>query len=206
MRGKWPYSCCFLRVLLLIFIQNSTYILVQLPIIFDFKRFVRIHLVQPYSSTDTITAWKNVSFILSERSSFQMIDNQSIAIPAVPICILTSFSVDEILLPRYVNMSTNLDEISLVRMLFSFFSYCYWFLGNSTSGFGCYVLGYYHYMGCNKVLIFVIRNRSFTRSLKSFKLQFAYIKRGARGVMVIVVGNGHGDTSSSPGRDWLHFT
>ena len=29
---------------------------------------------------------------------------------------------------------------------------------------------------------------------------------GARGVMVIVVGNEHGDTSSNPGRDWLHFT
>ena len=28
----------------------------------------------------------------------------------------------------------------------------------------------------------------------------------ARGVMVIVVGNGHSDTSSSPRRDWLHFT
>ena len=27
---------------------------------------------------------------------------------------------------------------------------------------------------------------------------------GACGVMVIVVG--HGDTSSNPGRDWLHFT
>ena len=27
-----------------------------------------------------------------------------------------------------------------------------------------------------------------------------------RGVMVIVVGNGHGDTSSNPGPDWLHFT
>ena len=25
---------------------------------------------------------------------------------------------------------------------------------------------------------------------------------GAGGVMVIVVGNGHGDTSSNPGRDW----
>ena len=25
--------------------------------------------------------------------------------------------------------------------------------------------------------------------------------RGARGVMVIVVGNGHGDTSSNPGRE-----
>ena len=29
---------------------------------------------------------------------------------------------------------------------------------------------------------------------------------GARGVMVIAVGNEHGDTSSNPGRDWLHFT
>ena len=27
-----------------------------------------------------------------------------------------------------------------------------------------------------------------------------------RDVMVIVVGNGHSDTSSNPGRDWLHFT
>ena len=31
-------------------------------------------------------------------------------------------------------------------------------------------------------------------------------RKGARGVMVIVVGNGYGDTSSNPGRDWLHFT
>ena len=29
---------------------------------------------------------------------------------------------------------------------------------------------------------------------------------GARGVMVIFVGNGHGDPSSNPGWDWLHFT
>ena len=29
---------------------------------------------------------------------------------------------------------------------------------------------------------------------------------GARGIMVIIVGNGHGDTSSNPGRDWLYFT
>ena len=29
---------------------------------------------------------------------------------------------------------------------------------------------------------------------------------GARGVMVIVIGNGHGDASSNPGRGWLHFT
>ena len=29
---------------------------------------------------------------------------------------------------------------------------------------------------------------------------------GARGVRVIVAGIGHGDSSSNPGRDWLHFT
>ena len=28
----------------------------------------------------------------------------------------------------------------------------------------------------------------------------------ARGVMVIIVGNGHSGTSSNPGWDWLHFT
>ena len=28
----------------------------------------------------------------------------------------------------------------------------------------------------------------------------------ACGVMVIVVGKGHGDTVSNPGREWLHFT
>ena len=29
---------------------------------------------------------------------------------------------------------------------------------------------------------------------------------GARGVMVIVAGYGHGDTRSNPGPDWLYFT
>ena len=36
--------------------------------------------------------------------------------------------------------------------------------------------------------------------------QDSYLLRGARGVMVIVAGCGHGDTSSNPGPDWLHFT
>ena len=29
---------------------------------------------------------------------------------------------------------------------------------------------------------------------------------GACGVMVIIMGNGHGDTTSTPRGDWLHFT
>ena len=32
------------------------------------------------------------------------------------------------------------------------------------------------------------------------------ISGSARGVMVIFVGNEHGDTSSNSGRDWIHFT
>ena len=32
------------------------------------------------------------------------------------------------------------------------------------------------------------------------------MKGSACGVMVIVAGYGHGDTSSNPGPDWLHFT
>ena len=41
-------------------------------LIFFSKCFVK---VQPYSSTDTATVWKNSSFILSEKSDFHMIDN-----------------------------------------------------------------------------------------------------------------------------------
>ena len=32
------------------------------------------------------------------------------------------------------------------------------------------------------------------------------LQSGARGVVVIAEGNEHGDTSSNPGRYWLHFT
>ena len=48
--------------------------------------------------------------------------------------------------------------------------------------------------------------------LSFYCVQYQYITGvdacggGARGVMVIVIGNGHGDTSSNPGQDWLHFT
>ena len=44
-------------------------------------------------------------------------------------------------------------------------------------------------------------------TIKNLYVFICYIFMGdARGVMVIVIGNGHGDTSSNPGRDWLHFT
>ena len=46
----------------------------------------------------------------------------------------------------------------------------------------------------------------YLKPLNSEQIDNQYSIGGARGVMVIAVGNGHGDTSSSPGRDWLHFT
>ena len=53
------------------------------------------------------------------------------------------------------------------------------------------------------------RNRKNVRETQSREWVVQKIKwkeKGARGVMVIVVGNGHGDTSSNPGRGWLYFT
>ena len=39
------------------------------------------------------------------------------------------------------------------------------------------------------------------RVISGYSLGESYLFGGARGVMVIVVGNEHGDTSSNPGRD-----
>ena len=43
-------------------------------------------------------------------------------------------------------------------------------------------------------------------SYQGHSLGKSYYYGSVRGVMVIVVGNGHGATSSNPGRDRLHFT
>ena len=41
----------------------------------------------------------------------------------------------------------------------------------------------------------------------TFQIEYTSMSiKCARGVMGIVAGNGHGDTSSNPERDWLHFT
>ena len=56
---------------------------------------------------NTTTAWKKYHFILLQRLAFHMIDNLSTAVHTFARCILTSLSVDEIMLPRYVNSTTN---------------------------------------------------------------------------------------------------
>ena len=59
-------------------------------------------MVQPYSSSDTSTAWKNSHFILSERLDFYKVINLSIAFYALAMNMLISLSVNVILLPWYM--------------------------------------------------------------------------------------------------------
>ena len=67
-------------------------------------RFVSVHLVHPFWSFDMTTAWKKLRFILSARSAFYMTDSISIAVHTFASYKLLSFSVDETLLPTYVNV------------------------------------------------------------------------------------------------------
>ena len=67
----------------------------------------------PYSISDTSTTWKKSRFVLSERSDFHLIENLSRAVHAFAIRMLTSISVDDMLLPRLVNWSTYCKSLLL---------------------------------------------------------------------------------------------
>ena len=111
-----------------------------------FMHFATIQVVSPYSSTDIVTAWKKFRFILSERSDFHMIDNLGIAVHSFAMHMLTSLSVDEILLPRYVNTPINfwglpqcgdgsflfkIHEISFICLHIKTDAFCYLLVGFS---------------------------------------------------------------------------
>ena len=81
-----------------------------LPSSFFSLCFVSVHVVHPYSSLDMTVAWKEFHFILSDRSDLHMTDSLSIAVHAFASRILMSFSVDEKLLPRYVNLSASFRD------------------------------------------------------------------------------------------------
>ena len=68
---------------------------------------MEIQVVQPYNSSDTVIALKNSCLNFIREIRFFMVINISIAVHALLMCMLTSLSVDEILLPRYMNWSTN---------------------------------------------------------------------------------------------------
>ena len=110
MGGRWPYSCPFVGCCFKNLFSIPHSILVQFLFSIFFIRLVSIHIVHLYSRMDMSAAWKKLHFILSDNSDFPMIDNLSIAVHTFTSHILMSFSVDEMLLPRYVNLSTNFRE------------------------------------------------------------------------------------------------
>ena len=106
MGGRWPYNCCFVEYSFQDLFNTARSIIVLLPSSFFSIRLVSDHVVHPYSNIDTTAAWKKLRFILSVRSDFHMTDTLSIAVQAFACHELMSFSVDETLLPRLVNLST----------------------------------------------------------------------------------------------------
>ena len=102
--SKWLYSCCFMKYYFQDLFKTTHNIFVLSSLSFFSMCLVRIQVVHPCSSTYIATAWKKSHFILSD---IHMINNLSTAIHIFPIHILTSLSVDEILLLRYMNWGTN---------------------------------------------------------------------------------------------------
>ena len=88
-------------------IKTACSILIYFPSSFLSLSVVSIHVVHPYNSVDTAIAWKISHFILLDRLDFHMI-------LAFNRCLVTSLSVDEILLLRYVNWSTNFRNLPLM--------------------------------------------------------------------------------------------
>ena len=106
MGGRWPYSYCFVGGCFQDLFNIAHSILVSFPSSFFSMCLVSAHAVHPYSNMDTTTAWKKMRFILSDRSNFHMTDSLSIAVHAFVSRVLMSFSLDDTLLSRYVNLST----------------------------------------------------------------------------------------------------
>ena len=79
-------------------------------------------VVQLYGSTDTATSWKNSHFILTDRWDFHIVDNLSVAIHVLPMRIMISLSINEILLPWYAKCFINFrgllfnEEMALSRL------------------------------------------------------------------------------------------
>ena len=108
---KWQYSCCIGRCCFQDLFKIAHSIFALLTSSFFFKYLVEVQVEQPYNSTDTVITWKNSCFILSASLDFHIVGNPSIAVHIFYV-MLTSLSVDEILLSRYVKWSTNFRDLT----------------------------------------------------------------------------------------------
>ena len=126
MVGKWLYSSWFMKCCFQDLFKTACSIRVYFPCRFFPMYFVRVKVVHPYNSIDTATVWKKSRFILLDKSDFYIIYNLSIACNTFARIILTSLSVEEILLLMYMNWSTNFRVLPLrVEMALSYLKHMY---------------------------------------------------------------------------------
>ena len=111
MRGRLSYSCCFVGCGIQELFKTAHSILDQFPCSFILYTFSLRPCSAPFSRMDTATVCKKSRFISSDRLYFHRIDNLSISYHTISMLMLTSLSGDEILLPKYVNVSTNFSSL-----------------------------------------------------------------------------------------------
>ena len=114
---RWPYSCFCVRCFLLDLFNIVRSNLVKQPSSCVSIRLVTAHVVHPYSRIDSTVAGKKLNFILSVRPDFHRTDSLSLAVHAFSSRVWMSVSVDETLLPRYVNLFTRFRELPFRRCL-----------------------------------------------------------------------------------------
>ena len=111
--SKWFYSCCFVGSFFQYLFKTARSILVNFlsgffSVSLDFGWFI-YKVVRPQLGR---------IFHFYQRTDFHIIDYLSIVIPTFPMHMFASLSVDEILLPRCVNCSSNFrGELFKVRWL-----------------------------------------------------------------------------------------
>ena len=102
MRSKWLYSYCSVKCFTQDLFKRPHSDIEYFPSSYFFMRFVGVHVVHPYNSIDTVTAWKKFYLIDSLLIAFHLFTKR-----------YNPLSVDEILLPIYVNRSINSTGLPL---------------------------------------------------------------------------------------------
>ena len=131
---RGPYNCCFMKSYFQDLLNTACNILLRLPSTLFHICFISIHVVHPYSRIDTTAIWKKSGFVLSD-----WLDNQSIAVLTFARHILMSFSVDETLLLRYLNLFKILENFCLEWrcLLIKTFVFCFVCIYVETNAISC---------------------------------------------------------------------
>ena len=110
MGSRWLYSHCIVGCCFLDLLNIAHRILVQLPSSFFSICLISVQVVHLCYGMNAQPLLGKSCYILSYRSDFHMTDSLSIADHAFTSRKLMSFSVDETLLPRWVNLFTSFWE------------------------------------------------------------------------------------------------